>query len=282
MFNLRGGSGMYIRDETFYDGYSQNYRRGLKLDDEHIERFIKGISDKKLANGTLEIYRKTLVLLKEHIREPYVITRETIKKAAEVQKSAGYGGQSINRLLTVANSYVSFFGRADLQYREYEDVSGAIQPELTRNEYLRLLSTAKIMGQERQYLLIKTVALTGVSLKDLTVLTVEKAAGGIMPDGTRIPECLNRELMTYADQQGIKTGILFRTGKGQPLSRSAITVSIQALGKYAKVDEEKCSPRCLRKLYLDTQDSIRSNFELLVEQAHERLLEKEQSLVGWG
>lgn len=45
--------------------------------------------------------------------------------------------------------------------------------------------------------------------------------------------------------------------------------------------EEKANPRCLRKLYQATQESIRANLVLLMEQSYDRLLETEQLAIGW-
>lgn len=272
---------MYVRQDTSYDSNVISSHRNIKLDNDHISTFITAMSEKGLAGETLDIYRKTLVFFKDHIAEPYIITRDTIKKTVMQMKNEGYSGQTINRFLSVANSYVSYFGYGELQYREYEDVSSAVQPELSRNEYLRLLSAAKIMGQKKQYLLIKTIALTGVNIKELISLTIKDVEKGIMPNNVKISGCLRDELVDYAKSEGIKEGLLFRNNSGKALSRSTITLSILALAKSARVDEAKCNPRCLRKLYQDTQNGIRENFELLVEQAHERLLEKEQDRIGW-
>ena len=45
--------------------------------------------------------------------------------------------------------------------------------------------------------------------------------------------------------------------------------------------EEKANPRCLKRLWQSTQDGIRTQIDLLVEQACDRLMEAEQLTVGW-
>ena len=45
--------------------------------------------------------------------------------------------------------------------------------------------------------------------------------------------------------------------------------------------EEKCNPRCLRKLYQATQAEIDRSVRLLAEQAWDRMMEDEQLTVGW-
>ena len=60
-----------------------------------------------------------------------------------------------------------------------------------------------------------------------------------------------------------------------------MTAAIQRLAQDARVAPEKCNPRCLQKLYRATQEQIRQNIALLVDQAHDRLLEQEQLTIGW-
>jgi len=97
----------------------------------------------------------------------------------------------------------------------------------------------------------------------------------------RFPECLREELLDYARRQGILSGPVFVTRNGALIYRSNVTKAIQSLCRDARVDEARATPRCLRKLYQATQDSIQSNIALLVEQAHDRMMEMEQLTIGW-
>lgn len=45
--------------------------------------------------------------------------------------------------------------------------------------------------------------------------------------------------------------------------------------------EEKANPRCLWKMYLSTQEGIKANLTILLEQAYDRMLEQEQLTTGW-
>ncbi len=65
------------------------------------------------------------------------------------------------------------------------------------------------------------------------------------------------------------------------LQRTNITKWIQNLGHDAQVEEEKATPRCLRKLYQTTQASIQDEISLLVLQTYDRMLEAEQRAIGW-
>ena len=56
---------------------------------------------------------------------------------------------------------------------------------------------------------------------------------------------------------------------------------IQGLAQDACVAEEKCTPRCLRKLYQATQEHIQANAAVMIQMAYDRLLEQEQVTYGW-
>lgn len=106
------------------------------------------------------------------------------------------------------------------------------QLELTRSEYLRLLSTARALRQERVYLLIKLFTSTGLPVHELEQVTVEAAGEGVlllpgeaMPQ--RLPDCLRRELLDYARRRGISSGPIFVTRTGRPCGRAGVSVSIR-------------------------------------------------------
>lgn len=66
-----------------------------------------------------------------------------------------------------------------------------------------------------------------------------------------------------------------------PLNRTTVSMLIGRICHDAQVPREKGNPRCLKKLYQTTQASIEANIALLVEQAHDRMIEMEQLTVGW-
>ena len=105
----------------------------------------------------------------------------------------------------------------------------------------------------------------------------------ILPDGeeVRIPECIQAELLDFAKRNGICEGPLFITRNKTPIDRNGINRLLHLLAADACVDKEKANTRCLRKLYLTTQETIQANLVLLMEQTYDRLLEKEQASIGW-
>ena len=161
-------------------------------------------------------------------------------------------------------------------------------PELTRQEYVRMLQTAKILEDERAYVLTKLFATTGIAVLDLPAVTVEAVQTGhaVLKSGKkleiiRFPASLQADLLRYARENGHPSGMIFTKKDGSAIARTQVSLFIQKLALEAKVPAEKGNIRALRQLYKTTISGIEANFDLLVRQAYERQLEMEQLSVGW-
>ena len=188
--------------------------------------------------------------------------------------------------MSAANSFLEWLGCREFQLTGRLSCGRDAQLELTRSEYLRLLSTARALRQERVYLLIKLFTSTGLPVHELEQVTVEAAGEGVLLlPGRRCPsaspDCLRRELLDYARRRGISSGPIFVTRTGRPCGRAG-SLSASAGSAGMPRSPGKGNPRCLRKLYYTTRAEIEATVAQLVEQTHERLLEAEQAAVGWG
>lgn len=195
----------------------------------------------------------------------------------------GYSSSTVNGCTATVNSLLEFAGRQDLRVEQVPPDENAPLPELTRNEYLRLLQTAKLLGKRQTYLLVLLFGTMDLPLHTLPRVTVEAVREGcvFVPSRLRVPTCLRAELLAYAGERGIGSGPIFCTRYGRPMDRGNINVRLQSLSRDARVSPEKCNSRCLRKLCVATQEGIRFSLELLIEQAYDRLLETEALTVGW-
>ncbi len=257
---------------------------GLVLSPELIQEFLDSLASSGCMTETLTSYRRRLEQLRRYLPEDKRILTGTFEAWRDSMIEQGYSNSTVNICTSAANGLVSYCGHRELQIERQLKREHGIQPELTRSEYLRLLSTARALGKEREYLIIKVLGSTGVNLRDLPRVTVETAqAGTTVLSGSPlyIPKCLRMELLDYAKRQGISSGPIFVTKTGNAIQRTNVTKLIQGLCQDARVDEKKATPRCLKKLYQATQVDIRANLSLLMEQTYDRLLETEQFAIGW-
>jgi len=261
----------------------------VPLTPELIDSYMDYLRAKGRVQGTIDSYQRKLKRLYGDLPEAgKAVGRDTLGLWRGKLARDGYSAAAINQFVIAANGYLEYMGAREFQVTDKLEVSDEFQPELTRSEYLRLLSAARLLGRERTYLLVKVFGNSDLPVQELEHLTVEAAQRGALSvryncstEVIRFPRGVCRELLAYAEREGIRSGPIFLTRGGKPVDRSNVTVAIRHLCAAANVPEEKGSPRCLRKLHQATRAGIERNIALLVEQAQDRLLEDEQLAVGW-
>ena len=255
---------------------------------EEVCRYLDSLAARGRRRETIQVYRPKLEAFYHFLPEDKRVAADTLELWRAALLREGYSPGTANTHVSAANGLLAYLGRRDLQLIGQLDTEGEIQPELSRTEYLRLLATARNLGRERTYLMVKVFALTGIRVSELNRVTVRAVEEGRVLtacDGRAqyvlIPACLQKELAVYLRRVGITAGPVFVTRSGRPMRRTQVSGEIRTLCRDARVDGDKSSPRCLRRLYQVTQERIRDSVQILAEQAHERMLEEEQLTVGW-
>lgn len=261
---------------------------GVPLSQAGIEEYLSACRAEGRTGGTLQVYRRGLQRLHADLPADKIIRQGTLEHWREELLCRGYAPNTVNGFLSVSNAYLDFVGHREYQLTEQLKPEAELQPELTRAEYLRLLQTARALDRERVYLLVKLFATTGIPVQELSKVTAEAVREGRINElvgrterTVRIPDCLQRELLRYAQRNGYISGPLFLTKEGTPMSRTYVSTLIRQLCADARIPDGKGNPRCLKRLYQSTYAAIESNVALLVEQAMDRQLEMEQMAVGW-
>lgn len=258
----------------------------MEISWEQVKEYLESLKIKGCVPGSIQSYRHNLEQFYQALPEGKVLEADTLPHWRDSMREKGYKPSTINQRLVSVNCLLAYLKLWEYQLPLCPDVTDT-QPELTRSEYLRLLSAARVLRKKRSYLLVKVFACTGIAVRELPKLTVEALKEGRLAltggEGRIIPLTgpFSKELLDYARQEGIKAGPVFVTRNGRNLNRTGVTAAIQRLAQDARVAPEKCNPRCLQKLYRVTQEQIRQNIALLVDQAHDRLLEQEQLTIGW-
>lgn len=261
---------------------------GVLLTQESIEQFLDACQSRGRVEGTLQWYRRGLNRLYQALPEDKFIRQGALERWREELVEMEYTPGTVNMFLSIANSYLDFVGHRECQLASQLKPKSSLQPELTREEYVQLLRTAKALDKERLYLLVKLFASTGLSVQELPNVTVEAVQEGEIvhfphkvEQRVRIPECLRKELSGYIRRNGYTSGPIFQNKDGGPLNRTYVSIAIRRLCVEARIPEEKGNPRCLKRLYQNTRLDIENNVAQLVEQALDRVLEQEQSAIGW-
>lgn len=258
----------------------------ISITPEIVQAFLTQQQSKGLSPDTLKSYATALEKLQEFLGPDSTIYPGTIAAWQKKMQQDGYANSTINAHMSAANGLLRYLHRSDLA-ADMLDWTAAPSPEITRGEYLRLLQTARLMDNPRDYLLVKLLANTDIQLRDLAAVTVENVATGHIPlagnapNLVYLPAVLRQELLEYARSQAIKSGPIFVGRGGKPVNRAVVTWVIQQLAEKARVAPEKATPRALHKLYQTIADGIRRDLEVQARQIYDNMLDAEQKTIGW-
>jgi len=276
---------LYTHDEE----KPKHERQGVKLSQTVLDDFFEWMQSRGSKPGTVKQYRLCLNHFYADLPEDKTVYADTIVDWREEMLAKGYAPRTVNVTISAANRLLDYLGRRDLQTMERAETREPEVPELSRAEYLRLLSTAKAQGKEKAYLLTKIFASMELPVLELKLLTVEAVKKGSVElpvfggnvQTPPVPAGLQRELLDYARRKNITSGPIFLTKAGKPMWRTTVTFVIGSLCEDARVAVEKGNPRCLRQLYQATMADIENNVARLVRQEYNRLLDSEQAYIGW-
>ena len=217
-----------------------------KLTPEILEEFLEYLLTRGRSQVSLQEYRRTLSMLWNGLPGEKIISAENGLWWKQWLEEKGFSPRTVNTRISVWNSLMQYLGHRDWQVGEFSSIQNDVQPELTRQEYLRLLSAAKQAGQERVYLLIKTLGGMGLRIQELPQLTAEavrqgtvrlERQNGMSTRVLHLPGILQRELLEYMGREGIVKGPVFATAGGKPMDRSNVGHSIKRVSRDARSEE---------------------------------------------
>lgn len=227
-----------------------------KLTPEHLETFAVHLRRQEKSAATVEKYRRDAAVFFVFAGDAPVDRTLTAAYKAHLL-ARGYADRSVNSMLASLNSLLTFLGWEDCKVKSVRLQRAAYCPadrELTRSEYLRLLSAAE--GKPRLRLVMETICATGIRVSELRHFTVEAIRRGEVTIRCKgksrrvlLPGKLRRRLLDYAACSHLQSGPLFLTRGGKPLDRTAIWAQMKALCRRAGVAAEKVFPHNLRHLF---------------------------------
>lgn len=171
----------------------------------------------------------------------------------------GYAVRSVNSMLASLNSLLAFLGWEDCRVKHLRVQRQLFRDsarELSREEYARLVETARRLGRGRLSLLMETICATGIRVSEVRYITAEAVREGRTEIALKgkirtilLPGKLCRKLEKYARQKKITSGELFLTRSGRPMSRKQIWAEMKGVCRAAGVAPSKVFPHNLRHLF---------------------------------
>ncbi len=224
-------------------------------------KMIAGFKEHLILNersgATVEKYIRDVMAFASYARNKAITKETVIGYKKHLQKN--YAVRSVNSMLASINSLFSFLNWHDLKVKALklqQQVFCPEEKELTKAEYIRLCRTAERKHNERLNLILQTICGTGIRVSELKYITVEAVRCGeaavhckAKTRSVFIVKKLKQKLLRYAAEQGIKSGMIFVTRTGEPISRTNIWREMKSLCEQANVNLQKVFPHNLRHLF---------------------------------
>lgn len=234
-----------------------NYLRNEEKSENTIEKYVRDVGTFARDTGNAAITKKTVIEYKNKLLK------------------MSYAPRSVNSMLASLNALFAYLGWNELKLRTIKIQRQLYCPkekELTKIEYMRLVSAAKQKGNERLNLIIQTICGTGIRVSELRYITVEAVKRGeatvSLKGKTRsvfIVKELKKKLLRYIAKQRITSGSVFITRSGKPMSRTNIWREMKNLCDEAKVNPKKVFPHNLRHLFARTFYGIEKDIAKLAD-----------------
>ena len=231
--------------------------KGLRITTKDIAGFREHLILEERSVATIQKYIRDVKAFMAYAQNS-AITKETVI-AYKKYLQENYAVRSVNSMLASINSFFSFFGWNDLKVKSLklqQQVFCPEEKELTKGEYTRLCRAAVRKHNERLNLILQTICGTGIRVSELQYITVEAVKHGEAVVNCKaktrsvfIVKELRQKLLRYAAEQNIKSGIIFVTRTGKPISRTNIWREMKALCVEADVNPQKVFPHNLRHLF---------------------------------
>ena len=227
----------------------------------HFETFRQWLLAEEREPATIEKYLREVRAFAAWL-DGAQVTKEQVAKWKEQLVLSGCQPATVNGKLSALNKFFTFLSWQDCRVKYLKiqrRVFRSRERELNREEYTRLLETAKALGRERLELLIETICATGIRVSEIKYITAESVRKGRTDISLKgkvrtilLPGKLCRKLKKFARKRKIASGEIFLTRSGTGLSRRQIWAEMKALCARAGVERSKVFPHNLRHLFART------------------------------
>lgn len=167
-----------------------------------------------------------------------------------------YKTASVIRKIITANQYVEWKG-LDAKIQNAKPVRNqTLENVMNKSDFKRMLRFADKLNRPRTKAIMQTLAGTGIRIGELKFFTVEalKQKHVIVTNkGSKrdipLPKQVISILKKYCKNQNIKSGIIFRTKTGKPVTNSMLWTDLKHIAGQARVKKSKIHAHSFRHLF---------------------------------
>lgn len=216
----------------------------MTITNETLSLYAARMKEDERSEATMEKYMRDVSRFAAWLGDR-ALDRNAVIEWKELLVEQGRSPVTVNAALSAINGLLRLLGREDcrvkflkVQRQVFRDQAR----ELTREEYRRLVQTARDLGRTRIALIMETICACGIRVSELRAITVEAARRGqaviTLKGKTRrimLPERLCRRLLKYAKKQKRHYGEIFVSSSGKSLDRRRIWAEMKEICQRAGV-----------------------------------------------
>ncbi len=256
-----------------------------------IDEFLSDLEAQGKLKPSIDTYGRTLKRWYKSLPEDKMVAEDASVKWATTLRENGVAEANISTYVSIVNRFLKYLGypiaiRERIPYEQKKE--NELNRVLTRKEYQFLLHGAKENGYRRAYLLIKTIGGLGIrntEVQDLTVDSVKQGeiiltAWGVTRT-VKIYEPIRSDLLQYATERGIESGLIFITKDGQSMQHFLVWKEIKKVCRQIGMPEDKGTPVTLYNMYHETKRTLPAESVEEVDLKYQALLQEDEAVVGW-
>lgn len=236
-----------------------------------LESYVNTLRDEELSRATRYKYQHDIMKF-----ITFIGGHKTIRKSDVIRYKDYLMKQhktaTVNSYLISLNRYLVWLKQEDLTVKTVRmQRKSCLDNVLSECEYKKLLQVCERANNERDYLMLRTLAATGIRVCELPYITYEAVVKGEVDVHAKgrsrtvfIPPVLASRLQAFCHKHAISSGSVF-LGSGQRgcLHPSSVWKVLKRLAFKAGVAPEKVYPHSFRHLFAKTyMHKIGNIFEL--------------------
>lgn len=255
----------------------ERFMSTAELEEAYLLKFKEYLVFEERAAATIEKYERDIHFFFAYLPEgawPEGVTKENVLEYKQYL-AENYKTTSANSMLVALNRFLEFADKRECQVKLFKVQHASFrkkEKELTKEEYRKLVVTAKENKNERLSTLIQTICSTGIRVSEHRFITRETLKSGIVRIVNKgkersvfLPKELQKRLLRYCKANGIKSGPIFITKSGRPVNRCNIWSEMKALCRKAGVSPQKVYPHNLRHLFALTYYRVQKDIAHLAD-----------------
>ena len=232
--------------------------RTVVIQETQLKAFEDYLYERENARATIQKYKSDAATFLRYLGNERRVDKSRVLAYKEWLVTH-YAVSSVNSMLASVNQFLIFLECRELTVKPLKVQRSLFlkeEKELSKDEYRKLVKTARQEGKEQIALCMETIAATGIRISELRYFTVEKVKKGRIEICNKgkyrrifLTDDIRKKLLHYCKTAGVREGQIFVTRTGKPKDRSNLWKEMKRLKEKAGVCASKIFPHNFRHLF---------------------------------